>query len=148
MMMMVGIPACQWLHLLLDLLLDLLLLHVIHGRCLAVVTSPLGRSARVPISVPPRLTAAAGRSAGTAFLGRRRSGDAAVAVPLATRHLQQRWYVAIGVVGPRAQVTVDHLAHGRGTMTAAHDALALIGGLVHALVAIPERKEGIPSYSL
>jgi len=33
-------------------------------------------------------------------------------------------------------------------MTAAHDALALIGGLVHALVAIPERREGIPSYSL
>lgn len=62
-----------------------------------------------------------------------------MAIPLATWHLQQWGNVAVGVIGTWTEIAVNHFAHGRRTMAATDDALALVGGLVDALIAVPGR---------
>lgn len=64
-----------------------------------------------------------------------------MAIPLATRHLQQWRNVAIGVIGTWTEIAVYHFAHGRRTMAPTDDALAFVGGLVDALIAVPERDQ-------
>lgn len=107
---------------------------------LLVIATSLGRSAG--ITIPSRFAAAAAATTtaaagGVAFLRWRSTCDAAVAIPLAAWHLQQRWNVAVGMIGTRTEITIDHLANRRGTMAATDDALALVRGLIDALIAIP-----------
>lgn len=112
------------------------------SRCqqlLLLVATSLGGCAG--ITIPSRFAAAATAAAagGIPFLWRRSAGDAAMAIPLATWHLQQWGNVAIGVIGTWTEIAVNHFAHRRGSMAATDDALALVGGLVDALIAVPAR---------
>lgn len=64
----------------------------------------------------------------------------AMAIPFTTRHFYQRRYIAIVMVGARAQFTINHFAKRWWLMTSTDDAFAFICCLIHTLVAIPTRK--------